>query len=82
MLEAVGTPKSHRNHYGECPRPIPISSDNKQYADCNTIRYGHCYVFSETFTESAFPYDAKSLGDKIRHRCMLLNHPGGTLIQP
>lgn len=45
MLEAQGTPKSHRNHYGECPRPIPNTSDNQQLADCNTIRYGQRYVF-------------------------------------
>lgn len=81
MLEAQGTPKSHRDHYGECPRPIPNTSDNQQLADCNTIRYGHRYVFSETFTEAASHCDAKSHGDKIRHRRTLLNHPGGILIQ-
>lgn len=78
MLEAQGTPKSHRDHYGECPRPIPNTSDNQQLADCNTIRYSHRYVFSETFTEAASHCDAKSHGDKIRHRRMLLNHFGGT----
>ena len=79
MLEAQGTPKSHRNHYGECPRPIPNTSDNQQLADCNTIRYGQRYVFSETFIEAASHCDAKSHGDQIRHRRMLLNHSGGTL---
>lgn len=79
MLEAQGTPKSHRDHYGECPRPIPNTYDNQQLADCNTIRYGHRYIFSETFTEAASHCDAKSHGDKIRHRLMLLNHSGGTL---
>ena len=79
MLEAQGTPKSHRNHYGECPRPIPNTSDNQQLADCNTIRYDQRYVFSETFIEAASHCDAKSHGDQIRHRRMLLNHSGGTL---
>lgn len=79
MLEAQGTPKSHRDHYGECPRPIPNTSDNQQLADCNTIRYGHRYVFSETFTEAASHCDTKSHGDQIRHCRMLLNHSGGTL---